>query len=62
MQALNKVRDWTGNGLHAPQQVGAKTTANCEKILQLNDGTLVARSRPVTSSADRSSNRSRRLT
>ncbi len=38
VQALSKVRNWTGNGLHAPQQVGAKTTANCVKILQLDDG------------------------
>ena len=38
VQALSKVRGWTGNGLHAPQQVGAKTTANCVKILQLDGG------------------------
>jgi ABC-type branched-subunit amino acid transport system substrate-binding protein len=39
VQALSKVRNWTGNGLHAPQQVGAKTTASCVKILQLDGGT-----------------------
>ncbi len=38
VQALSKVRNWTGNGLHAPQQVGAKTTASCVKILQLDGG------------------------
>ncbi|MFC6343008.1 ABC transporter substrate-binding protein, partial [Nocardioides hankookensis] len=36
--ALKGVKDWTGNGLHVPQQVGAKTTANCGSVLQLNDG------------------------
>ena len=36
--AMKGVRDWTGNGVHSPQQVGAKTTANCQSILQLNDG------------------------
>lgn len=35
--ALSKVRNWTGNGVHAPQQVGARTTANCIKIFRLND-------------------------
>ena len=36
--ALSKVRNWTGNGLHVPQQVGQKTTSNCGSIFQLNDG------------------------
>ena len=36
--ALAKVRNWTGNGLHVPQQVGQKTTANCGSVFQLNDG------------------------
>ncbi|WP_395657376.1 ABC transporter substrate-binding protein [Nocardioides sp.] len=39
VDAMSKVRNWTGNGLHVPQQVGAKTTANCGSVLQLNDGT-----------------------
>ncbi|MBI2244623.1 MAG: ABC transporter substrate-binding protein [Nocardioides sp.] len=39
VDALSRVKNWTGNGLHAPQQVGSKTTANCQSILQLNDGT-----------------------
>ncbi|MBZ5738571.1 ABC transporter substrate-binding protein [Nocardioides mangrovi] len=36
--ALKGVRNWTGNGLHVPQQVGAKTTANCGGLLQLDGG------------------------
>src|SRR6478735_5871972 len=36
--AMSKVKDWTGNGLHVPQQVGAKTTATCGSVLQLNGG------------------------
>ncbi|HEY0952122.1 ABC transporter substrate-binding protein, partial [Nocardioides sp.] len=39
VDALSRVKDWTGNGLHAPQLVGSKTTANCQSILQLDDGT-----------------------
>jgi ABC-type branched-subunit amino acid transport system substrate-binding protein len=38
LQALAKVRDWTANGMHVPQDVGAKTTANCASIIQLNGG------------------------
>ena len=38
VDAMTKVRNWTGNGLHVPQQVGSKTTANCGSVLQLNDG------------------------
>ncbi|WP_296607479.1 ABC transporter substrate-binding protein [Nocardioides sp.] len=37
--ALKGVKSWTGNGLHAPNQVGSKTTANCQSVLQLNNGT-----------------------
>lgn len=32
--SLRNVKDWTGNGIHVPQQVGAKTTTNCVSILQ----------------------------
>lgn len=39
LAALAKVRDWTANGLHVPQDVGAKTTANCASIIQLDGGT-----------------------
>jgi ABC-type branched-subunit amino acid transport system substrate-binding protein len=38
VDALRKVTNWTGNGVHAPQQVGSKTTANCQSVLQLNGG------------------------
>jgi ABC-type branched-subunit amino acid transport system substrate-binding protein len=38
VNALAGVKDWTGNGLHVPQQVGAKVTANCGAMIQLNDG------------------------
>lgn len=38
VDAASKVKNWTGNGLHAPQQVGSKTTASCQTILQLSDG------------------------
>ncbi|WP_126688276.1 ABC transporter substrate-binding protein [Nocardioides ferulae] len=39
VEGLSKVRNWTGNGLHAPQQVGAKTTTNCVSIIRLEGGT-----------------------
>ena len=39
VDAMRRVKNWTGNGLHVPQQVGSKTTANCGSVLQLNDGT-----------------------
>lgn len=41
IEALGKVKDWTGNGVHAPQQVAAKTTSNCINVLQLRDGKWV---------------------
>jgi len=37
--ALSQVRDWTANGMHVPQAVGAKTTANCASIIRLDGGT-----------------------
>ena len=36
--SLKGVKNWTSNGLHVPQQVGAKTTYNCASIIQLNSG------------------------
>ncbi|WP_343911066.1 ABC transporter substrate-binding protein, partial [Nocardioides aquiterrae] len=36
--ALGKVRNWTGNGVHVPQQVGQKITSNCGSVFQLNGG------------------------
>lgn len=40
---VHKVHAWTGNGLHAPQDVGGKTNGSCWRFLQLQDG----RWRPV---------------
>jgi len=37
---LKKVKDWTGNGIHAPMAIGAKTTSPCIKILQLDGSTF----------------------
>ncbi|MSZ76486.1 MAG: ABC transporter substrate-binding protein [Actinobacteria bacterium] len=36
--ALRGVADWTANGLHAPQQVGSKSTGDCFRFLTLEDG------------------------
>ena len=38
VKAFSGVKDWTSNGLHVPQQVGARTTYNCAQIIQLNGG------------------------
>ncbi|CAI9403718.1 ABC transporter substrate-binding protein [Nocardioides sp. T2.26MG-1] len=38
VDAMKSVKNWTGNGLHSPQQVGSKTTANCQSVLQLDGG------------------------
>ena len=38
VKAISGVKDWTSNGLHVPQQVGARTTYNCASIIQLNGG------------------------
>jgi hypothetical protein len=38
IEAVSKVKNWTSNGMHAPQQVGAKTTAECYKIFQYDGG------------------------
>ncbi|MBC9734825.1 ABC transporter substrate-binding protein [Nocardioides marmotae] len=39
VQRMARVEDWTGNGIHVPQQVGAETTADCASIIQLRNGT-----------------------
>ncbi|GGO76937.1 ABC transporter substrate-binding protein [Nocardioides deserti] len=39
VERLRGVKDWTGNGIHVPQQVGAERTANCASIIQLSNGT-----------------------
>ncbi|GAA4708907.1 ABC transporter substrate-binding protein [Nocardioides conyzicola] len=36
--ALEGVKNWTGNGLHVPQQVGAKTTSSCASIIRYTGG------------------------
>lgn len=36
--ALRKVSDWTGNGLHSPQQVGSKRSGDCVRFIQLGGG------------------------
>ena len=38
VEALRGVRNWTGNGVHVPQQVGSGVTYNCASFLELNDG------------------------
>lgn len=35
---LAKVKDWTANDLHSPQQVGAKQTGQCWRFIQLSGG------------------------
>ena len=36
--SLSKVRNWTANGLHSPQDVGGKTTGKCQKIIRFSGG------------------------
>jgi hypothetical protein len=38
LDAGSKVKNRTGNGLRAPQQVGSKAAANCQSILQPDGG------------------------
>jgi ABC-type branched-subunit amino acid transport system substrate-binding protein len=38
VQALRGIRDWTGNGLHVPMQVGPKTSYNCITMIQYKGG------------------------
>ena len=45
VQALKGVRKWTANELHAPQDVGGKRTAECQRILRLEKGRYVQVSR-----------------
>jgi ABC-type branched-subunit amino acid transport system substrate-binding protein len=44
LAALKTVRNYTSNGLFAPQAVGAKTTARCQTVIQLEAGKWVRRS------------------
>ncbi|HVU72100.1 MAG TPA: ABC transporter substrate-binding protein [Mycobacteriales bacterium] len=39
--ALQGVKDWTANGMHAPQAVGAKATGVCESVIQWNGSAWV---------------------
>lgn len=39
--SLKGVANWTANGLHAPQDVGARQTADCWRFLQLQKGRWV---------------------
>jgi ABC-type branched-subunit amino acid transport system substrate-binding protein len=36
--AVKATDKWTANGLHSPQNVGAKHTGDCWRFIQLNDG------------------------
>jgi len=38
LSAISKVKGWTGNGLHVPQDVGGKTTSPCIKIIRYDGG------------------------
>ncbi len=38
VQKVKGVQDWTANGLHSPQQVGAKQTGECWRFIQLSGG------------------------
>jgi ABC-type branched-subunit amino acid transport system substrate-binding protein len=38
---IRTVKDWTSNGMHAPQQVGAKQTGVCESVIQWNGSAWV---------------------
>ena len=41
VQAIKRVRAWTSNGLHAPQDVGGKVSARCVRFLQVKNGAYV---------------------
>ncbi|CAB4708903.1 unannotated protein [freshwater metagenome] len=38
IEALRKVRGWTGNQIHSPQEVGTKVTGKCIRVVQLEAG------------------------
>ena len=38
LAALPHISDWTGNGINAPQHVGAKQSTNCYSFIQLRGG------------------------
>ena len=39
LTALRGVHAWTGNGIHSPQEVGAKRTGGCESFIRLRGST-----------------------
>ncbi|WP_296602212.1 ABC transporter substrate-binding protein [Nocardioides sp.] len=41
VQEISRVDDWTGNGLHAPQHVGAKKTSECWRWIRLDGSAWV---------------------
>lgn len=38
IQSLGSVRNWTANGIHSPQQVGARNVGDCWRFLRLQSG------------------------
>jgi ABC-type branched-subunit amino acid transport system substrate-binding protein len=38
IKSIEQVHSWTANGLHAPQDVGGKKVAVCDRFLQLENG------------------------
>ncbi|WP_435744640.1 ABC transporter substrate-binding protein [Nocardioides sp. SYSU DS0663] len=38
VDALGGVRNWTGKGLHSPQQVGSKRSGDCVRVIELRGG------------------------
>ncbi|WP_052666565.1 ABC transporter substrate-binding protein [Nitriliruptor alkaliphilus] len=38
---LDKVTGWTGNGLHAPQDIGPRRNNDCHLVVQVQDGRFV---------------------
>lgn len=38
VEALTRVRSWTGEGIHSPQDVGGKRTGECLKVVELRSG------------------------
>ena len=44
VQRVRGVHDWTGNGIHSPQDVGGKRTSECFRIIRLEHGRWVRKS------------------
>lgn len=41
IERITAVKSWTGNGMHSPQYVGAKKTADCWRFLKVSGGKFV---------------------